>query len=60
VPVSIAERSARLGAAALALLGLLVAWWLPFPAGAVGAVDGTTVPPRATGGAADTTIVSSY
>lgn len=47
-PAANLERPARWGAAALALLGLLVTWWLPLPADAAGAA-GTT--PRAPAGA---------
>ncbi|MBL8326010.1 MAG: hypothetical protein JNJ89_13745 [Rubrivivax sp.] len=49
------DRIPRLGAAALALLGLLLALWLPLPA------DAAAAPQRAAGGSAGTTpVVSSY
>lgn len=63
-PTRTADRAARLGAAALALLGLLVALWLPLPADAAAAASA----PRTPGSAAQTaqtvetveTVVSWY
>ncbi|MBL8343343.1 MAG: hypothetical protein JNL30_17885 [Rubrivivax sp.] len=49
-----AERVPRLGAAAVALLGLLLALWLPLPA------DAAAPPQGAAGSSAVTPAVSSY